>query len=130
MSVAWDLRNRVLVVRLDGDYGYNEPMRAVTAAMQDPGFIPGTPLLIDARRSTTSRSSEEFRSRAIWMAGLTAKGLSHRCAMVIRSLPHQYGLARMAATHVEIHGLELQIFTEIEQAFEWLQEEASSQAAP
>jgi NAD(P)-dependent dehydrogenase (short-subunit alcohol dehydrogenase family) len=49
---------------------------------------------IDARRSTSSRSSDEFRERARWMASLAPKGLSTRSAIVISSEPHQFGLAR------------------------------------
>jgi hypothetical protein len=129
MPVTWEFRNRVLVVSLDGDYEYHAPVRAITEAMHHPSFLPGTMLLIDARLTTTRRSSDEFRERAIWMASLQEKGLASRCALVIPSQTHQYGLARMAATHVEMHGMELQIFTDIEAASQWLLGQASATSA-
>jgi hypothetical protein len=129
MPVNWELRNRVLVVSLEGAYEYHEPVHAINQAMQDPGFLPGTMLLIDARLTTTRRSSEEFRERAIWMASLQAKGLASRCALVIPMQTHQYGLARMAATHVEMQGMQLEIFTDLEEASQWLLGRASARTS-
>jgi hypothetical protein len=120
MPVKWEIRGSVLVVKLVGDYGFNEPVQAVSEAMADPQFQAGTPLLIDARLSKTSRSSEEFRERAQWMASLQPKGLSSRCAMVISGQPHQLGMARMAAAHLDLRGMELEIFTDLDKALQWL----------
>jgi hypothetical protein len=78
-------------------------------------------LLIDARRSTISRSSDEFRERAWWMASLASKGLSTRSAIVISSEPHQFGLARMADIHLDIKGLELELFTDLDDGLHWLE---------
>jgi hypothetical protein len=96
MPVNWEIRNSVVILTLAGHYSFEEPVQAVTDAMAAPRFQVGMALLIDARRSTISRSSDEFRERAWWMASLTSKGLSARSAIVISSEPHQFGLARMA----------------------------------
>jgi hypothetical protein len=37
-----------------------------------------------------------------------------------RPQPHQFGMARMAATHVEIQGMELEIFTDVDEASRFL----------
>jgi hypothetical protein len=105
MSVS----NSVLVVTLVGKYAFEEPVLAVTNAMSNPQFHTGTSLLIDARRSETSRSSEDFRARAYWMASLVPQGISHRCAMVVSSEPQQYGLARMAGIHLDLQDMILEI---------------------
>jgi len=120
MPVTWEIRDRLLILHLIGHYDYDAPINAVTDAMLDPGFQPGTMLLIDARFTGTRRSSEEFRERAIWMASLQSKGLAPRSAIVINSQPHQFGVARMAATHVEIQNMETQIFTDMDAAASWL----------
>jgi hypothetical protein len=120
MAVTWQFRGSVLVVTLVGNYTFEEPVQAVTDAMSKPQFRVGTSLLIDARRSQTSRSSEEFRARAHWMATLVPQGLSPRCAMVISSRPYQYGLARMAGIHLDLQSLILEIFTDFEEAMRWL----------
>ena len=120
MPVTWTFRSSILVVTLAGEYSFEDPQEAVTAAMQDPQFQPGTSLLIDARLSKTPRSSEEFRGRALWMASLVARGLSPRCAMVVTPAAHQYGLARMAGIHLDLQGLTLEIFVNLEEAINWL----------
>jgi hypothetical protein len=103
-----------------GKYPFEEPVRAVTDAMSNPQFQAGTSLLIDARRSETSRSSEEFRARANWMASLVPHGLSRRCALDISSKLHQYGLARMAGIHLDLQNMSLEIFTDFEEAMRLL----------
>jgi hypothetical protein len=130
MPVTWELHHRVLVIRLIGNYEYDAPVNAVDEAMHDPAFRPGTMLLIDARLSTTRRSSEDLRDRAIWMSSLTARGIATRCALVINSQPHQYGVARMAAAHIETRGMQFEIFTDIDKACEWLEHAGTGAAGP
>jgi hypothetical protein len=120
MPVLWELQNRLLVLTLIGSYDYDAPVRAVFQAMADSAFEWGSTLLIDARQSTVNRSSEEFRERAFWMKSLLAHGVAPRSAILINSHPHQFGMARMAATHVELRGLELAIFHDFDQAAAWL----------
>ena len=120
MPVTWEFQSRLLVLRLVGNYNYDTPVRAVVEAMADPAFQPGTMLLVDARLSTTRRSSDDFRERAIWMASLRARGFAARCALLINSQPHQFGMARMAATHLEMRGMEFEIFTDSDKAAQWL----------
>jgi|SRR5579871_1571811 len=122
MPVVCEIRDSILLLTLIGEYTFAEPMRAITDAMADVRFRPGSPLLIDARLSKTSRSSEEFRERATWMASLREKGLGSRCAIVVNAEPHQFGMARMAGTHLDLQGMEVEIFTELQHAFGWLAE--------
>ena len=120
MPVAWEFRHHLLVVILIGDYDFDAPKRAVLEAIADPAFQPGTMLVIDARLSAARRSSDDFRERAVWMASLTERGFADRFALVINSQAHQFGMARMAAAHVEMRGMELGIFGALESASEWL----------
>ena len=129
MSVSWQIRGSILVVTLAGDYSFDEPVHAVTAALADPHFQPGTSLLIDARLSKTSRNSEDFRERARWMATLRDKGFSSRFAILINFQLHQLGMARMAAAHLDLKGLELEIFTEMDEALQWVSHASTSDAA-
>lgn len=129
MPVTWVLQERILVVQLVGNYDYHAPVNAVDEAIRDDAFRPGTMLLVDARLSTTRRSSEDLRERAIWMATLPARGMGTRCALVINSQPHQFGVARMAAAHIEPRGMQFEIFTDIAKASGWLAEAGRSAAA-
>ncbi len=129
MPVAWEFRDQLLVVTLIGDYDFDAPKRAVLEASAAPAFHSGTMLVVDARLSTARRSSDDFRERAAWMASLQERGFAERFALVINSQTHQFGMARMAAAHVEMRGLQLGIFTELESASQWLLGRASSKAA-
>ena len=129
MPVAWEFRDQLLVVTLIGDYDFEAPKRAVLEAVVDPAFQVGTMLVVDARLSTARRSSDDFRERAVWMASLKDRGFTERFALVINSQPHQFGMARMAAVHIEMRGMQLGIFTEVESASQWLLGRASSKAA-
>ena len=120
MPVTWEIRNRVLIVNLVGDYAFDEPVQAVNEGLLDPQFRPGTSLLIDARLAHAHRTSEDMRRRAEWVASLQPRGISSRCAIVIRPQPNQFGVARMARTHHEMAGLEMDIFTDFNEALSWL----------
>ena len=120
MPVTWEIRGAVLLVTLIGDYAFDEPMAAITQGMASEQFRAGTALVIDARLSKTNRSSEDFRQRSFWMASLQAKGLASRCAIVVNGQLHQLGMARMASTHVGLRGMELEIFTDLDEAIAWL----------
>jgi hypothetical protein len=120
MPVACAIRGSVLLLTLEGEYSFDEPVRAVSAAMANPLFRPGMSLLIDARWSMARRSSEQFRERSAWMASLRPRGISSRCAIIVSSQPHQYGLARMAEAYLDLHEMALGIFTDPDKALQWL----------
>jgi len=120
MPVTWEIRNSVLIVTLIGYYALDEPMQAVTDALADSRFRTGMSLLIDARSSLVNPSSEAVRARAKSIASLRSSGFSSRCAIVVGSEPHQYGIGRMEATYLEIEGLEVKIFTDLGEAWGWL----------
>src|SRR5262252_3861775 len=109
MPVTWELKDAILIVTLSGNAG-EEPANAILEAMADPRFRPGTSLLLDVRLAKDSPASADMRRRAAWVASLLPRGLNWRCAMVIGPKVHQYGLARMAATHLEFEGMEMEIF--------------------
>ena len=119
MPVTWEIRGSVLIVTLIDECG-EEPANAIVAAMADPRFQPGTSVLLDVRLCSDSPTSDQIRPRARWLATLQSKGLSSRFAMVSGPRAHEFGLARMCATHLELQGLELEIFTEFDDAMRWL----------
>ncbi|MBV8904976.1 MAG: hypothetical protein JOZ22_15205 [Acidobacteriia bacterium] len=77
-------------------------------------------MLLDVRLCTDNPSSEEFRRWAISLASRRDQGLSDRCAFVIGGKPIAYGLARMASAYADLQGMRIEIFTEFEQALQWL----------
>jgi hypothetical protein len=119
MPVTCEIRDGVLIVTLTGTCG-DEVTPAISKAMDDPAFKVGTALLLDVRACTDYPSSNEFRQRAISLAGRQQKGLSSRCAAVIGKSSFEYGVARTASTHAEIQGVTMEIFTDFEEAMHWL----------
>jgi hypothetical protein len=119
MPVTWEIRDRILVITIVG-YAGEEPRAVIMEAIASPQFRPGTSVLFDVRQSTDNSTSDELRSRAQWLATLQAKGMASRCAIVVGPKAFQYGLARMAATHVEFQGMQLEIFQDMDEAERWL----------
>ena len=102
------------------DWTGGGPAKAITEGMADPRFKPGTPLLLDVRRSQMNPSGEEIIFRAGWMAGLHSRGLSRHCAVVVGPKVIQFGLARMAQGHLEQRDMDLKIFSDLDEASRWL----------
>jgi hypothetical protein len=119
MPVTWRLEESVLIVTLVGE-DREGLAKAILEAMADDQFQRGTSLLLDVRHASDSPRSSEVRRAAMWMAALKAKGLGSRCAVIVGPQPYQYGLARMAEAHLDFHKIELEIFTELDKAFQWL----------
>lgn len=128
MPVAWKIRDRLLLVTVL-DQSCAGLTQAVLEGMASPGFCPGMSLLFDVRLSDGNPTSEELRMRAAWLATLVTKGISARCAVVVNSQPYQYGLARMAATHLDFQGVHLEIFQGVEEASTWLSCERAAGAS-
>ena len=120
MSASWEIRDRILIVTVICDWSSPGPAAAIAEALADPQFKSGTALLLDIRLCQTNPSSEEIRSRVEWMASLRRKGLSSRCAIVVRPRSYQFGLARMTATYLDFKGIVLEIFSELDEALHWL----------
>ena len=108
-----------MVVTCTGDVGEGAGV-AIVEAIASPQFKLGTSILFDARLSIDNPTSEDLRSSARWLSKLQPMGISSRCAIVVGPKPHQYGLARMAATHLECQGMCLEIFLDIGEAERWL----------
>jgi hypothetical protein len=119
MAVKWEILHSVLVLTSSG-YGGQGTVAALTEAISDPRFRPGLALLFDRRLATDDANSAEMRSRAKFLASLLPLGISHRCALVAGPRPHQYGIARMEAAHLEFQGMELEVFSDVNEALMWL----------
>ena len=120
MPVSWKIRDSVLIVTVIEDWRGGGPATAITEAMADPAFKPGTSLLLDVRQSSMNPSGEEVRSRAEWLSALSTKGLSKHLAVVVGTKAYQMGVARMAQFFCESREMDLQVFTDMEAAMSWL----------
>ena len=127
MPATWEFRGSVLVVTLAGKCK-EEATTAINEAMADPAFKPGTSLLLDVRRATDP-TPDELRRRAKSLGSRPAKGLSSRCAIGVGPKAHQFGLGRMAAIYSDSYGMQVEIFTDLDEAICWLESTAAAGAA-
>jgi hypothetical protein len=116
LVVTWEIEDSLLVLTTAG-FGGQETIFALSQAVIDPAFRPGLALLCDLRLEIDDPSWEEIASRAKFIAGLLPLGVS-RCALVIGL--HQYGIGRMEAGHLELQGMEPEVFRDIDEARRWL----------
>jgi hypothetical protein len=119
VPVSWEIRGSLLILTLSGKCG-DALVDAILMGIEDPRFAPEKSLLFDTRLWADHPTSTDFQQRASWLASLRADGIARRCAMVVGAKPHQYGLARMAATYLDFEGMEMEIFKELDEAIEWL----------
>jgi hypothetical protein len=94
--------------------------RAVRQAIEDPAFVPGLDLLIDARHYDNAVAlaipADELRNRVAAISRLGFKS----CALVVAPVPLRRGLANMFATFAEEHGLHTVVFEDLARAEAWL----------
>jgi hypothetical protein len=120
MPSTWEIRDGILFVTVVGEWGNRGPAVAIAEAVADPQFQAGTALLLDVQLSENNPTAEQIRSRAEWIGSLRSKGLSSRCAVVVGPKSYQLGLARMAGTYLDFHGMSLGVFRSLEEAVHWL----------
>jgi hypothetical protein len=119
--VNWTIRGRTVRVTVPSQAADgNVIITAVREATQDPAYVPGLDLLIDARHYDNKPSIEisgsELRKRAAAISGLGFKS----CALVVPPVPVRRGLANMFRAYAEEHGLHTQVFEDLARAEAWL----------
>lgn len=117
MTVSYQIEGEVFILRLEGEFEADELSSAGERAARDPQFTAPMLLLVDARRSETTLSTESIRNS---LNRLSRKGqFRERVAHVASDALHR-ALGRMAESYAELEGLQFKTFNEIEQARAWL----------
>jgi len=120
MSVAWELRGPVLVVTTSGAYTNEEVDTALGAGAADPRRVPGTLVLFDGRQSQAKLTKGDMEWRAARLESLPRLGFGPRVAFVVNAQPHRFGLGRMLELRLEPRGVDVRIFSDMDQAWAWL----------
>lgn len=121
MAVQWSYQNGLLVMETVGDYTIDDLKLAIADAAADPGFKPGTSVLIDSRESAVQAlAPSEIEHRISLIASLPARGFSSRCALVVRTEPVRFGVGRQLQMHVESRGVRLHVGYDLPAAVAWL----------
>lgn len=103
-----------------------ESVRALQEVLHDPRFRPGATLLSITHDVTGAPPTDELRDVVVAAAALKRGGMS---ALVIVTAPgFVYGVARMFASLADLAGVQVEVFQDVTEARERL-DEISAQAA-
>jgi cellulase/cellobiase CelA1 len=123
VPVTWEIRDKMVVIAVEGVYPNQELEDALTAALSDPRFEPGMAVLMDARLSQTPLSSEDIEWRASLIESLPARGLQPRVAYLIQE--RQRALSELARQEFRspkaIYTVDIGFFTDESEAKAWLE---------
>jgi len=120
MPVCYTFEDRVLHLRMIGDYVPGEIRERVLAALGDSNLPAGVRFLFDVSQSSAlgTRTPEDLRAMAAFLARLAPK-FGNRLAMLV-SNPLQYGLLRIGEAYSEQGGMVARVFYNEREALEWL----------
>jgi hypothetical protein len=118
MPIGHEVRGPVLWIVVDGEYDDTELHAAWERAFADPAFRPGTPALIDSRKSLANPPRDVLVKRAEFLAGLRDR-IGPRLAFLVGDAL-RFGLARMVGALTEPGRLEIQVFDDARKAEAWL----------
>src|SRR5690348_7578569 len=118
MPAVWNIRGAVITITIT-TRGDTDLRAALVQAMSSPEFPNMPAVLIDTRRSTENPTPDILRVRAGWIATVLSHRPGSRCAVLVGSRPHHYGLARMLSVFLETEGVVAQVFTNITEARTW-----------
>lgn len=121
-------KSRRIVTLEGGQPNIEEWRQLMLAVFADPDFETGFHFLSDRRASEQPRSTDFLRAALLFLNAHKEKLGRCRWATVV-STTAAYGMARMVQILSEDMTIELEVFTEIEKAREWLLEDASPAAA-
>jgi hypothetical protein len=113
-----DANRGVLVATVEEPWAARELTEIADQMRDDPAFGPSTPVIVDFRNITSIPSTAEIEAVAAYF-GHQDERRGVRRALVASADLH-YGMARIAAAHSESHGLEVQVFRDLDAALAWL----------
>src|SRR5690242_17067036 len=120
-----EFQDDTLVVTIWGDFVHGQLREAIVAGYSDPRFTANTPILVDATRSVAIPSGADVQESSRIILGRRPAGHTGRFAIVTRSEPLRFGLARMAALTMESLGATMAVFQETEAALKFLKSSGS-----
>ena len=120
MPVSHSFRDRIVVMRMEGNYTTADLRQEIEGALDDPERPRLIGMLFDVSRSTAlaDRTAAEVNAMGHFLAERSA-AFGRRLALVASS-DVAYGLMRMGAVATESDGVETRVFRDSESAEQWL----------
>lgn len=120
-----EFQNDTFVVTIWGDFLPGQLKDAIVAGYSDPRFTANTAILVDSTRSLAIPSAADVQGASRIILGRRPVGHTGKFAIVTRSEPLRFGLARMAALTMESLGATMAVFQERDAALKFLRSTGS-----
>lgn len=120
MPVSYGIAGDRFHLVMEGSYSPADIKQVFLRALEDPAFPERPRFVFDVSRSDVlaERSADQIRAMVRFLSE-NAERFGRRCAVVV-SRPVQYGLSRMGTAFVGSDDVEVEVFTDIDDAFAWL----------
>jgi hypothetical protein len=128
VSVSYHIQENLIYLESVGIFHIDEYKSELQKAAADPAFRAGMRLLIDERQCCNNRSSGEIGECVRALESLRGR-VSAMIGIVVSDSLH-YGLARMLSTYADENGLRVEVFTNLEDAQQFLSGADVSVATP
>src|SRR5690242_7652343 len=120
-----EFQNGSFVVTIWGDFFPGQLRDAIISGYSDPRFTANTPILVDSSRSLAIPSGADVQGASRIILGRRPVGHTGKFAIVTRSEPLRFGLARMAALMMESLGATMAVFKDRDAALNFLRSTGS-----
>ena len=119
MPVGHTLIDRLLTIRCEGTYSVDELRRPWLELTARPDLSPPLAFVLDMRLSDSVLNRSVADMRAIADSFMLHAHITDKRIALVTTGGARYGLMRMAATWVELAGVEVKVFRELEDAQAW-----------
>ncbi len=123
MPISCTIRDRVLLVAAEGEYGLADVREALDAAIASPEFESPMVLFADARESASNPSASEVSQTASYLASIRHHFAPTWVLVVRGSL--RFGLARMLSIFTASHGIDLRVYRDLDEGWRVVRELAA-----
>jgi hypothetical protein len=123
-----DKKTGLLLRKVEGEVGPTEMIASLEASMRHPDFRPGMDSLTDMREFAQKSDSADIRQFAGFLLDQIDLVAGTRAAVVV-SRTVDYGFTRMLQALVDVPGISVAVFYDIDEAEQWLRLEGQSQGA-
>jgi hypothetical protein len=114
-----DKQSGLLLRKVEGEVGPAEIIASLEASIKHPDFRSGMDSLTDMRGFALKSNSADIRQFADFMLGQMDMIGGTRAAVVV-SRTVDYGFTRMLQALVDVPGISVAVFYDIDEAMKWL----------
>lgn len=105
----------VVIYTMTGPFSIEDTLRMIDEVADRVGDGPARALVVDAREQTTVPSADETTRI---LGRLLERRLHHRLAIVTAE-PAGYGMGRKLSAEAALNDLDVEVFTELDEAVDW-----------